>query len=84
MDPPPRRQGRWRAAKGKRPFLFYILQFYVFHNEKTLVCFLYNYIIGFNNNNNKELDREKRPKNVDLGVINTHRSQLKPRKLIYN
>lgn len=47
------------------------------------MCFLHNYIIGFNNNNNnKELKGEKRPQNTDLGVTNTHRSQLKPRNLL--
>lgn len=39
----------------------------VFDNEKTLVCSLYNYINDFNNNNNKEFEGEKTPRNINLG-----------------
>lgn len=81
----PRHGGSWRGVRGNVPSdsrFFSSVLFSFFNNEKTLMCFLHNYIIGFNNNNNKELKGEKRPQNTDLGVIDTHRSQVKPRNLL--
>ena len=86
-EPSPRQGGSWRGVRGNVPSnsrFFSSVIFFFFFNEKTLMCFLHNYIIGFynNNNNNKELKGERRPQNTDLGVTDTHRSQLKPRNLL--
>lgn len=57
----PRRWGRQRGVRGS--IIFYSAFFstvQVCHNEKTLMCFLYNCIKCFsNNNNNKEFEGEE-------------------------
>lgn len=81
-------QARGKLEEGRETSLLIldssvsVISFFFLQWEDTM-CFLHNYIIGFNNNNNnKELKGEKRPQNTDLGVTNTHRSQLKPRNLL--
>lgn len=64
------------AAGSKGQVLLFILYssvlFRFFYNKKILMCFLYNYINDFNNNNNnKEFEGERGPQNLDLGAIDT-------------